>query len=72
MAQEFNYRGYLIKATSYQKDLGKWTPQAVIISQSGTKIKEEAPLTWTEEFDSQTKADSFAIDGAQFYIDNHY
>ncbi len=72
MTQEFNYRGYLIKAGSYEKEPGKWIPQATIISRYESRVEEPSPLAWPKEFDSQTKADSFALQGAQLYIDNHY
>lgn len=72
MTQEFNHRGYLIKAESYEKEPGKWVPQATIVSKFESQVKEVSPLAWPNEFDSQTKADSFAIQGAQLYIDSHY
>ncbi|MDD5144833.1 MAG: hypothetical protein PHW72_01795 [Candidatus Pacebacteria bacterium] len=30
---------------------------------------EESPLTWPETFNTQLEADDFALDSAQFYID---
>ncbi len=72
MTQQFNYRGYLIKAASYEKEPGKWIPQASIVPQYESRVEEEGPLVWPQEFDSQTKADSFALQGAQLYIDSHY
>lgn len=70
--QEINYRGYNLKTDSYLDDeTEKWVPRVFITPVDATPIK-EMPLTWNKEFDNLQGADDFALEGAQFYIDNHY
>lgn len=72
MSQEIKFRGYDIRAESYQDDdTNKWIPH-VIISPVDETPNNELPMSWEREFDTQEEADSFALDGAEFYIDNHF
>lgn len=72
MAQEIFHRGYRIIAESYKSDTGKWIPKARIIPVDEAMAMEERPLNWPQEFETKLQADSFALDGAQLYIDSHY
>lgn len=68
--QEIRHRGYLIRAHSYQKSNGKWAPKAEILSLDESQVQIAPPLEWQNEFENQTQADDYALEGAQFYIDN--
>ena len=70
MTAELIHRNYKIEADSYlDENTKKWVPRATVISLDRNK-PEQRPLAWQREFDGQTEADSFALQGAQFYIDN--
>jgi hypothetical protein len=58
-------------ADSFLDENGKWTPKA-IITPAGELPREEGPLVWTEKFDTQEEADSFALQSAEFHIDMFY
>lgn len=72
MAEEIEYKGYRLQARSYRdQESQKWVPYIVLtpIDEAQTS---EMPMSWECEFDSQLEADDYALDGAQFYIDNQY
>ena len=71
--QQINYNNFIIRATAFQDDTGRWIGQASILPMRGemdaTRIKD--PMVFDNEvFDSQMEAEDFALDGAQFFIDN--
>jgi hypothetical protein len=70
--QEISYRGYKIIADSFVQEDGKWTPKATIEPLDESPLRDEGPLVWTEKFDSQEEADSFALQSAEFHIDMFY
>ncbi len=72
MEQEIFHRGYKIIAESYQNDRGKWIARARIVPVDEAMVTEERPLNWPQEFENQQKADDFALQGAQLYIDENY
>lgn len=70
--QEIMFRGYNLRAESYEDDdTGRWIPH-VIISSVDESPNKEMPMSWEREFETQEEADSFALDGAEFYIANHF
>ncbi len=69
MQEGINHREYNIKGASYQDSVGKWVPQAMISPIN--RSEEEKPVTWQRKFESKTKADAFATQGAILYIDNN-
>ena len=70
--QEIMFRGYNLKAESYKDDeTEQWIPY-VIISSVDESPNKEMPMSWEREFETQEEADSFALDGAEFYIGNHF
>lgn len=72
--QEEQYNEYLIEGTAYQdEDTERWVPQATIkqVREEGGP-RENYPLTWEREFDTREEAEAFAVQSAQFYIDNHF
>lgn len=72
MAQEIIFRGYKIEAKSYMDDnTDKWIPYAIITPVDEAQNK-EMPMSWQREFDTLQGADDFALDGAEFYIANHF
>lgn len=72
MAEEIFYKEYKIIGESYKNDSGKWIPRARIVPTEDSVNREERPLNWPEEFDNQLKADDFALESAQLYIDENY
>lgn len=59
-------------ANSYQDDeTGKWIPYADI-APIDESPNDPLPMSWEREFDTQQEADDFALDGAQFYIDQNF
>ena len=67
---DIEYRGYSIQANSYKDDEGKWIPQVLITPPKGIAQEMNEPLTWERKFDTKEEADSFALDGGEFYINN--
>ena len=73
MSQEMSYRGYKVETKVYQdKETQKWVPRVAIVAVDEAKNFEETPITWEEEFDTQEEAENFALDGIEFYIDEHF
>lgn len=73
MAETIFHREYKIIADSYQDENGKWAPQARIVPWHHEAVNiEESALRWPQEFDTMEEADDFALDGAEFYIDENY
>ncbi|OGZ27418.1 MAG: hypothetical protein A2365_03005 [Candidatus Nealsonbacteria bacterium RIFOXYB1_FULL_40_15] len=71
--REINHKGYQIKADAYQDEEGKWVPRAEISPIDGSKNIEESPLVWlSEKFEDRPKAEGFALESAQFYIDTNF
>lgn len=71
--EDFNYRGFHIQGQSFKNENEKWVPQAKIIHPDGETVHpEEAPLTWSREFETEQEANDFALDSAQVYIDQEY
>lgn len=71
--QEMDYRGYHIETKVYKDhETGKWVPRVTISATDEAKNFEETPVTWEEEFDTQEEAENFALDGIEFYIDEHF
>ncbi|MDX1535935.1 MAG: hypothetical protein R3346_04210 [Candidatus Spechtbacterales bacterium] len=69
--QEEKYNDYTIQSNAYQdEETDKWVPQAKILR--ADQNEEEYPLTWEREFDTREEAESFAMQSAQFYIENHF
>jgi len=73
MSQKIVYRGYRIETKVYQdKNTKKWVPRVSIVALDESKNFEETPVSWEEEFDTKEEAENFALDGIEFYIDEHF
>ncbi len=68
--QEIFYKDYKIKATAFMGENEKWIGQATIEPLEGVMVRIADPLVFdNEQFDDELEAESFALDGAQFFID---
>ncbi|MBX4200762.1 hypothetical protein KW786_01395 [Candidatus Parcubacteria bacterium] len=68
--QSINYNGYTIIATAFKNEDDKWIGQARLRQAASNPIGVQTPLVFdNEQFTSKQKAEDFALDGAQFFID---
>ena len=71
--QEMQYRGYKIVSEALRLEDEKWIGKATILPLLDTQNTEESALVFdNEEFDSSIDAESFALDSAEFYIDENF
>jgi len=72
MAEKIEYKGYKIVADSYQdSEVNLWVPRAMIFPMDEAQ-NTEMPMSWAREFETQLKADDFALEGARLYIDEFF
>ena len=63
--QKITYAGYVLEATSFKDKDGKWIGQVAI------KPLMIDPMVFdNQRFNSAIDAEDFALDGAQFFIEN--
>jgi hypothetical protein len=70
VAKESEYRGRLIRATSYQNAQGRWIPRAEIL-RSDARGTLQRSVSSTQEYATQGEADARALMLAQKWIDAH-
>jgi hypothetical protein len=70
VAKESEYRGRLIRATSYQNAQGRWIPRAEILA-SDARGSLQRSVSSTQEHATQGEADGRALLLAQKWIDSH-
>lgn len=65
------YQGYQINTSSFRQE-GRWVPRASVKPLDESQNPEERPLTWQKKFETKEKADAFAVEGAQLYIEENF
>jgi hypothetical protein len=68
--KESEYRGWLIRATSYQNAQGRWIPRAEILAHDARGMLQRS-VSSTQDSATQAEADARALLLAQKWIDTH-
>jgi hypothetical protein len=68
--QSIHYNEYTIIATAFKNEDGKWIGQAKLKQTTHNPVGIQTPLVFdNEQFTSKQKAEDFALESAQFFID---
>jgi len=70
IAQSLNFGKFDIEICSYQLASQKWSPKVILREDRKYEIK-ETPLTWKREFETEERADSFALAQAKMWIERN-
>jgi hypothetical protein len=66
------YNGWLIEAQSYKSDAGRWRPKAIVsISEGGTVRTYQVTAPPNVTFDTEPKADAYAVPMAKKWIEDN-
>jgi hypothetical protein len=68
---DVQYKGWLIEVQSYESDGGRWRPKAIVsISEGGEVRTYQVPAPPNVSFDTEPKANAYAVPMAKKWIDD--